>query len=397
MGDTRQDILDAVARAVRRPRLRQDLAPRDRRAGRGHQGGAVLPLPLEGGDPRRPVRAGGGHPGTAARRAAGATSCSIRRRGWRPRADPRRHPRAPAALRPHRAQWPHPAGARPRGRPSPRRHLELHRRTEAFFADDADRLSRMRVRLACAFGSVIGVIEVGGTSSSAESPTTSCGRWCSASSATSSSPVRTAPVIRVRAPPGRPVASAPVHADRLARVRAAMAEQRVDACLLSVGPDLPWLIGYEAMPLERLTMLVVPRDGVATLVIPQLEVPRVDAGRPRLPDPLLGRDRGSRRHRRRAARPPATAAIGNRTWAQFLVALQRARPATTFTTSSDIVGPLREVKDPHRGRGAAPGGGGGRPDRGRAAGRAPSRSSGAPRPRSRPTSGGESSPRATSG
>ena len=43
----------------------------------------------------------------------------------------------------------------------------------------------------------------------------------------------------------------------------------------------------------------------------------------------------------------ATAAIGNRTWAQFLVALQRARPATTFTTGSDIVGPLREVKDPH--------------------------------------------------
>jgi Xaa-Pro aminopeptidase len=55
-----------------------------------------------------------------------------------------------------------------------------------------------------------------------------------------------------------------------------MAEQHVDACLLSVGPDLPWLVGYEAMPLERLTMLVVPRDAVATLVVPALEVPRVD-------------------------------------------------------------------------------------------------------------------------
>ena len=48
--------------------------------------------------------------------------------------------------------------------------------------------------------------------------------------------------------------------------------------------------------------------------------------------------------RRAAAR---TAAIGNRTWAQFLVALQRARPATSFTTTSEIIGPLREVKDPH--------------------------------------------------
>ncbi len=140
---------------------------------------------------------------------------------------------------------------------------------------------------------------------------------------------------------------APMHADRLARVRAAMAEQRVDACLLSVGPDLPWLIGYEAMPLERLTMLVVPRDGVATLVVPALEVPRVEVRddvfriRPwgETDDPvaivaeLLG-----------AAQ---TAAIGNRTWAQFLVALQRARPSTRFGTTSEIIGPLREVKDPH--------------------------------------------------
>jgi len=126
-----------------------------------------------------------------------------------------------------------------------------------------------------------------------------------------------------------------------------MAERHLDACLLSVGPDLPWLTGYEAMPLERLTMLVVPRDGVATLVIPRLEVPRVverpDVFRLRAwgetEDPvaivaeLLG--------------AASTAAIGNRTWAQFLVALQRARPATTFTTTSEVIGPLREVKDPH--------------------------------------------------
>jgi len=29
------------------------------------------------------------------------------------------------------------------------------------------------------------------------------------------------------------------------------------------------------MPLERLTMLVVPRDGEASLVVPRLEAPRV--------------------------------------------------------------------------------------------------------------------------
>ena len=66
-----------------------------------------------------------------------------------------------------------------------------------------------------------------------------------------------------------------VYLDRFARVRSAMADQGVDALLLSVGHDLPYLTGYLAMPLERLTMLVVPREGDATLLIPRLEAPRV--------------------------------------------------------------------------------------------------------------------------
>ena len=45
---------------------------------------------------------------------------------------------------------------------------------------------------------------------------------------------------------------------RVAQVRERMVALDVDTLLLSVGPDLPYLIGYEAMPLERLTMLVLP-------------------------------------------------------------------------------------------------------------------------------------------
>ena len=137
-----------------------------------------------------------------------------------------------------------------------------------------------------------------------------------------------------------------VHPDRLARVRSAMAERDIDACLLSVGPDLPWLIGYEAMPLERLTMLVVPRDGDATLVVPRLEEPRVVLepevfsvhawGETEDPVAIVSELLGA----------AASAAIGNRTWAQFLVALQGARPDVVFTTTSPIIGPLRERKDP---------------------------------------------------
>ncbi|MDQ1509265.1 MAG: hypothetical protein QOG50_1109, partial [Actinomycetota bacterium] len=64
---------------------------------------------------------------------------------------------------------------------------------------------------------------------------------------------------------------------RVARARERMGELGVDVLLLSVGADLPYLTGYEAMPLERLTMLVLPREGDARLVVPRLEAPRVVA------------------------------------------------------------------------------------------------------------------------
>src|SRR5438105_10700557 len=62
---------------------------------------------------------------------------------------------------------------------------------------------------------------------------------------------------------------------RFERVRRRLGELDLDALLLSMGADLPWLTGYTAMPLERLTMLVLPADDDATLVVPKLEAPRV--------------------------------------------------------------------------------------------------------------------------
>src|SRR3979411_658829 len=60
------------------------------------------------------------------------------------------------------------------------------------------------------------------------------------------------------------------------RVRARMDERGIDVLMLSIGADLPWLTGYEALETERLTMLVLPRDGDATLVVPRLEAARVE-------------------------------------------------------------------------------------------------------------------------
>ena len=124
-----------------------------------------------------------------------------------------------------------------------------------------------------------------------------------------------------------------------------MGEQGTDLMLLSVGADLPYFCGYEAMPLERLTMLVVPRDAAATLVVPRLEAPRVTE-RPEVfsvrpwdetEDPVaVVAD---------LAGPVATAAVGDQMWARFLVELIGAMPAVSWRRASQITAPIRSVKD----------------------------------------------------
>jgi Xaa-Pro aminopeptidase len=119
----------------------------------------------------------------------------------------------------------------------------------------------------------------------------------------------------------------------------------VDALLLSLGADLPWLSGYVAMPLERLTMLVVPADEDAVLVVPALEAPRVVPDddvftvRPWAegddPVAIVAGLVGSR----------ARLAVSDRAWATFLVSLQRALPDRVWSVASAVTGPLRAVKD----------------------------------------------------
>lgn len=136
-----------------------------------------------------------------------------------------------------------------------------------------------------------------------------------------------------------------VYADRLARVRAEMDAKGVDALILSVGHDLPYLTGYHAMPLERLTLLVVPREGDATMLIPRLEAPRV-AEMPSVfsllpwnetddPIAIAHRVLGAAR----------TVAVGDQMWSRFLVDLIANRPSTTWARSQSVMEPLRSRKD----------------------------------------------------
>jgi Xaa-Pro aminopeptidase len=136
-----------------------------------------------------------------------------------------------------------------------------------------------------------------------------------------------------------------VYLDRLARVRASMAEKQIDALLVSVGHDLPYLTGYTAMPLERLTMLVVPREGDATMLVPRLEAPRVvdqpgvfellPWGETEDPIALVGKlAAGARR-----------VAVGDQMWARFLVELLPQLAGAEYRRAVEVVGALRMSKD----------------------------------------------------
>ena len=59
---------------------------------------------------------------------------------------------------------------------------------------------------------------------------------------------------------------------RLLRAQQAARSAGVDAMFITPGPDLRYLVGYDAVALERLTCLVVPAAGAPVLVVPALEV-----------------------------------------------------------------------------------------------------------------------------
>ena len=132
-------------------------------------------------------------------------------------------------------------------------------------------------------------------------------------------------------------------AGRLARLQDLMANEHVDVVLLSVGPDLPYFSGYETMPSERLTVLVVPRDSEPVLVVPQLEAPRVSgdflAKRPwgEIEDPVEVTVS--------LVSSPGVVAVGDHMWSVFLTRFQGRWMNAKWIPASTMTSPLRVRKD----------------------------------------------------
>jgi len=138
--------------------------------------------------------------------------------------------------------------------------------------------------------------------------------------------------------------------DRISRAQSELQRLGLDALFVGPSADLRWLVGYHALPLERLTLLVVPATDAPTLVVPALEAPRARAsgaadlatiaewGETDDPfDPVLAA-LGSA-----SAQP--TFVAQDQLWSSFLLSLQE-RLGGRWLPGSVITRPLRAVKEP---------------------------------------------------
>lgn len=131
---------------------------------------------------------------------------------------------------------------------------------------------------------------------------------------------------------------------RVAEAAQAARAAGLDVLLLTPGPDLRYVTGYDAMQLERLTCLVVPAAGEPFLVVPRLELaaaqasPAAESGVEIVaweerddPFRIIGSRVGAAGH----------AGLSERMWALSVFRFRDALPATRLTVATEAMRSLR--------------------------------------------------------
>jgi Xaa-Pro aminopeptidase len=143
-----------------------------------------------------------------------------------------------------------------------------------------------------------------------------------------------------------------VFAERLERAQEAMRTRGVDALLVGPSADLRYLVGYNALPLERLTMLVLPAEGSPSLLVPELEEARaVECGADRVAPLTTWAETEDPIGLVRAALADAgadtgTLALQDRLWTTFTLSLQAAMPDASWIAGREVMRRLRLRKSP---------------------------------------------------
>jgi len=137
--------------------------------------------------------------------------------------------------------------------------------------------------------------------------------------------------------------------DRIVRAKALAADAGLDALLVSPGPDLRYLTGYEAMPLERLTCLAVRAEGDPVLVVPALEQPAAAASPAGSMDvEIVPWDESEDPYALVASLVSGArqVAVDNHMWAEKVLRLRAAMPHCEQRLAGDVLGALRMRKSP---------------------------------------------------
>ena len=138
------------------------------------------------------------------------------------------------------------------------------------------------------------------------------------------------------------------YAARMRRVVVDATEAGLDGLLITPGPELVWLTGYQPTAItERLTMLVLTPGREPTLLVPRLERPDAEGavGAPSLSivDWADGEDPFVRAGA--LLRESATMGISDSAWAMHLLGLQGAVPGSRYRSLTQSLPMLRAVKD----------------------------------------------------
>lgn len=138
------------------------------------------------------------------------------------------------------------------------------------------------------------------------------------------------------------------YAARMRRVVADATDAGLDGLLITPGPDLVWLTGYQPTAItERLTLLVLAPDQQPTLLVPTLERPDAEGaeGAPGLS--IVDWGDGEDPFVRASGLIPAHAALGiaDSAWAMHLLGLQAALPGSSYRSLTQSLPMLRAVKD----------------------------------------------------
>jgi Xaa-Pro aminopeptidase len=144
-----------------------------------------------------------------------------------------------------------------------------------------------------------------------------------------------------------------VHAARLTACAAATGAAGFDALVITPSADLRYLVGYEALPLERLTCLIVPAHGDPILLVPRLEQPAAVASGAGDSVSIVTHEEtddafvlAARIIADAIGRPAQTVGVADRMWAQQVLRFRDVMPQANQVAAGDVMRPLRLHKQP---------------------------------------------------